>query len=63
MTYSAECWAVKGNHEQKLHVAEMKMLRMMWGVTRWDRLRNEYVRGSVGVELWIVSETSWLKID
>ena len=50
MTYSAECWAVKGNHEQKLSVAEMKMLRMMCGVTRWDRLRNEYVRGSVGVD-------------
>ena len=50
MTYFAECWAVKGNHEQKLSVAEMKMLRMMCGVTRWDGLRNEYVRGSVSVD-------------
>ena len=42
--------AAQGNHEQKLSVAEMMMLRMMCGVTRWDRLRNEYVRGSVGVD-------------
>ena len=50
MTYSAECWAIKQSHEQKLHVAEMKMLRMMCGVTRRDRLKNEYVRASVNVD-------------
>ena len=38
------------NQEQKLSVTEMKMLRMMCGVTRRDRLRNEFVRGSVGVD-------------
>ena len=27
----------------------MKMLRMMCGVTRRDRVRNEYVRRSVGL--------------
>ena len=32
-----------------MHVAEMRMLRMMCGVTRKDRVRNEKVRGSVGV--------------
>ena len=50
MLYSSECWTVKCSHEQKLHVAEMKMLRMMCGVTRRDRIRNEYVRASVGVD-------------
>ena len=50
MTYSAECWALKKSQEQKLSVTEMKMLRMMCGVTRRDRVRNEYVRGSLGVE-------------
>ena len=50
MLYSSECWAVKCTHEQKMHVAEMKMLRMMCGVTRRDRVRNEYVRASVGVD-------------
>ena len=50
MTCSSECWAVKKSHVQKLSVVEMKMLRMMCGVTKWDRVRNEYVRASVGVD-------------
>ena len=50
MMYSAEFWAIKQSHEQKLHVAEMKMLRMMCGVTRRDRLKNEYVRASVNMD-------------
>ena len=50
MTYSSECWAVKKSHVQKLSVVEMKMLRMMCGVTKWDRVSNEYVRASVGVD-------------
>ena len=50
MTYSSECWPVKKSHEQKLNVAEMKMLRMMCGVKRRDRVRNEYIRCSVGVD-------------
>ncbi|KAH1224161.1 hypothetical protein GmHk_11G031444 [Glycine max] len=28
--YGTECWAVKSQHENKIGVAEMKMLRWMW---------------------------------
>ena len=49
MLYGSECWAVDKKTEQRLSVAEMRMLRWMSGVTREDRIRNEYIRGSLGV--------------
>ncbi|KAI8439845.1 hypothetical protein MSG28_001314 [Choristoneura fumiferana] len=49
MTYGAECWTTLKKHEQKLHTAEMKMLRWAGGVTRLDKVRNEHVRGSFKV--------------
>ena len=27
MLYSSKCWALKGQHEHKMEVAEMRMLR------------------------------------
>ena len=47
--YGSECWAVKKMDEKRLHVAEMRMLRWMCGVTRMDKVRNEYIRGSLKV--------------
>ena len=50
MMYGAETWAVKKAQEKKLdHVAEMRMLRWMSGVTKLDRIRNERIRGTTKV--------------
>ena len=49
MIYGAEAWPIKKTQENKLDVAEMRMLRWMCGVTRWDRIRNEHIRGTVKV--------------
>ncbi|KAH0664891.1 hypothetical protein KY285_026097 [Solanum tuberosum] len=49
LLYGAECWPVKNSHVQKMHVAEMRMLRWMCGHTRSDKIRNEVIREKVGV--------------
>jgi len=40
---------VKNEHESKISVAEMRMLRCMCGKTRHDRIRNDNIRERVGV--------------
>ncbi|XP_063362869.1 uncharacterized protein LOC134651698 [Cydia amplana] len=49
MVYGAECWPLKKQLEDKLHAAEMKMLRWAGGVSLLDHIRNTYVRGSFKV--------------
>ncbi|KAG5611191.1 hypothetical protein H5410_022472, partial [Solanum commersonii] len=49
LLYGAECWPVKNAYVQKMHVAEMRMLRWMCGHTRIDKIRNEVIREKVGV--------------
>ena len=46
----AEKWALKKEQENKLEVAEMRMLRWMCGVTKLDKIRNERIRGTTKVE-------------
>ena len=41
MLYGAECWPTKIRHVQQLSVAEMRMLRWIYGHTRMDRVRND----------------------
>jgi hypothetical protein len=47
MLYGLEYWEVDRRIEQNMSVAEMRMLRWMSGLTRENRIRNEYVRGSL----------------
>ncbi|KAG5606935.1 hypothetical protein H5410_028427 [Solanum commersonii] len=49
LLYGVECWPVKNAHVQKMHVAEMRMLRWMCGHTRSDKIRNEVIGEKVGV--------------
>ena len=50
MVYGLEMVAVTKKQVEEMEVAEMKMLRFAMGVTRKDKIRNEYIRGTVKVE-------------
>ena len=52
MVYGLETVAVTKKQVEEMEVAEMKMLRFAMGVTKKDRIRNEYIRGTVKVE-WL----------
>ena len=50
IVYGLETVAVTKKQVEEMEVAEMKMLRFATGVTRKDKIKNEYIRGTVKVE-------------
>ena len=52
LIYGLETMSVTKKQVEEMEVAEMKMLRFAMGVTRKDKIRNEYIRGTVKVE-WL----------
>ena len=59
MLYGSEAVALRKRQETELEVAEIKMLRFSLGMTRMDRIRYEYIRGTAHVRCFEdkVSET------
>ncbi|KAK3548096.1 hypothetical protein QTP70_004523 [Hemibagrus guttatus] len=49
MLYGLETVSLRKRQESELEAAELKMLKFSLGVTRLDRIRNEYVRGTAHV--------------
>ncbi len=47
--YASETWTLRKEDARRLEVFEMRCLRALMGVTRRDRLRNEYIREQIGV--------------
>ena len=50
MVYGLETVAVTKKQVEEMEVAEIKMLRFVMGVTRKDKIRNEYIRSTVKIE-------------
>ena len=50
MVYGLETVAVKKKQVEDMEIAEMKMLKFAMRVTRKDKIRNEYIRGTVKLE-------------
>ena len=49
MLYGLEMVALTKRREAETEVAELKMLRFSLEVTRMDKIRNEYIRGTAQV--------------
>ena len=49
MLYGMETVAVMERQVGKMEVAELKMVRWALGVTKEDKIRNEYVRGTAKI--------------
>ena len=50
LIYGLETVSVTKKQVEETEVSKMKMLRYAMGVTRKDKIRNEYIRGTVKVE-------------
>ena len=49
MLYRMETVAVTERQAGKMEVAELKMVKWALGMTRMDKIRNEYVRGTAKI--------------
>ena len=50
IVYGLRTVAVTKKQAEDMEVAVIKMLRFAMGVTRKDKIKNEYIRGTVKVE-------------
>ena len=53
--YGAEACGMRSAERRKVNVLEMKCLRSLVGVSRMDRVRNQEVRKSAGIERELAS--------
>lgn len=54
LIYGSEAWALTTKTKSRIQAAEMRVLRIIRGVTRLDRLKNEDIRNELGVEAILV---------
>ena len=50
MVYGLETVVVTKKQVEEMEVAEMEILRFAMGVTRKDKIKNDYIRSTVKVE-------------
>ena len=49
LLYGAESWPIKRSHIQRMKLVEMRMIRWLCGHMRLDKIRNEVIRGKIGL--------------
>ena len=48
MKFGSEAWVLKKREEQRLEAAQMKFLRQLFGITKLDKEKNQYIRAKNG---------------
>ena len=48
LKFGSEAWVLKKREEQCLEAAKMKFLRLLLGITKWDKEKNQCIRGGNG---------------
>ena len=43
-----EAWVLRKREEQRLEAAQMKLLRLLFGITKLDKEKNHCIRGKNG---------------
>ncbi|GAB0096098.1 hypothetical protein DMENIID0001_115620 [Sergentomyia squamirostris] len=54
--YSSQCWTMYRDFEKKLNATDMKMLRILSGVTKLDHIRSTRIRGSLHIKKTVVEK-------
>ena len=50
MVYGAQTWAMTKGQEKKLQVVQRSMERVILGVSKRDRIKNNYIREKTGAK-------------
>jgi len=48
LKFGSEAWVLKKREEQRLEAAQMKFLRHLLGITKFDKEKNQCIRGKNG---------------
>ena len=46
----SEAWVLKKREEQRLEATQMKFLRVLLGITKWDKDKNQRIGGKTGAQ-------------
>jgi hypothetical protein len=48
LKFGSEAWVLKKREEQRLEAVQMKFLRLLLGITKQDKEKNQYIREKNG---------------
>ena len=48
LKFGSKAWILQKREEQRLEAAQMKFLRHLPGITKWDKEKNQCIRGKNG---------------